>query len=155
MPSSTATLRRFEAGGVLTINDGTTAYDIVAVEPGTLEWQEGFYKPLEYTDRGAIQTPYEGDEQPSRIKVRVKYTGSHAAADVRKHVVSRDTSTGKMKMYTVTIKNPDYKGAITGEQLQWANCWLSSPARVSAGQDFDHVEVEFMSKAVSPSTSTY
>lgn len=155
MPDMNSTLRRIEAGAIIQIGDGVTTYDLKVYEPGTLEIEEGWYEPLEFTDRGAQQTPYEGDERPSTIRIQAKYTGRHNAADLSKHVSQRDTTTGLMKLFTITIKDPDVKGGATGQQRQFTSCWLARGAIFRAGQRFDTADIEFRSKLVQPTTATY
>lgn len=150
------TLRRIEAGAIITINDGTTTNTLTALEPGTYRFKAGWYKALEWTDRGVLQTPYEGDEQPGEVEFSCKYSGSNNALDLKKFMQSRDTTTGKMKLYTIVIKNPDYKGAATGEQITLTGCYLSDGApEIKAGAEFDMISVKMKHNAAQESTTTY
>jgi hypothetical protein len=154
MPSTNNPIR-FEAGGVLNINDGTTDYTVVALEPGTVEMQDGGYEPLPYHDRDELQDPYEGAERPSTFKCQVKFSGGTGAADLHKHVVTRDTSTGKMKLYTITVKIPDYKGAITGKQASCAKMFLVARPGIKMGVQFDMLELDMQSSEPNWTWATY
>lgn len=148
--------RRIEAGAIITCNDGTTTNTLTVLEPGTYRFKPGWYKALEYTDRGVLQTPLEGDEQPGELELSVKYTGSNNAADLKKFLQTRTTGTGLMKLYTWVIKNPDYKGAATGEQITLTGCYLSDGApEVKAGTEFDLLNVKMKHNAAQETTTTY
>jgi hypothetical protein len=156
MPSTNSTLRRVEAGAIITVSDGTTTNTLTCLEPGTWKFKAGFYKALEWTDRGVLQVPYEGDEQPGELELSVKYTGSANAADLKKFLQTRDTATGKMKMYTWTIKNPDYKGAATGELITLSNCFLGDGApEIKAGNEFDMISVKMKHNVALETATTY
>lgn len=156
MTTTNAYPRRIEAGAIITINDGTTTHTVTVVEPGSFRFKAGFYKALEYTDRGVMQTPLEGDEQPGEVEFSFKYTGSASATDLKKFLQSRTTGTGLMKMYTWVIKNPDYKGAATGEQITLANCFLGDGApEIKAGTEFDMLNVKMKHNVAVEATATY
>lgn len=156
MTTTNSALRRIEAGALITINDGTTTHTVLVLEPGTVKWGPGWYEPLEWTDRGVNQVPYEGDERPGSIEMSFKYTGANDAADLKKFLSSRDATTGKMKMYTWVIKNPSVKGGSTGEQLTFANCYIAPDGlEVQAGTKFDLLNVKMRFVGADVATTTY
>jgi hypothetical protein len=144
MPSSNAPIRH-QAGGVLKITDGTTEYTFVALEPGSVEIEDGGYEPLAYLDRDELQDPFEGNERASRFKCTIKFSGGSNAGDMLKHLTQRDTSTGKMKLYTITVDFPDYKGAATGDRATCAKCYIPTPPKIKTGERFDMLEIEMLS----------
>lgn len=156
MPNSSILLKRFESGGSLTINDGTTTLTIKAIEPGTLEHEPGFYEPLEWTDRGNLMTPFEGDARPGRLKLNGKFTGWAQSGDVPGFMLSRDTTTGLMKLYTVTVKIPDVKDGLVGDQGVFANCFLPAGGlKYKAGAKFDMWDLEMVNNEVKPTWTRY
>lgn len=160
MPDTSVIVKRFEAGAVLTIEDVVAAatHTVKLVEPGTVEEESGGYEPLPLTDRGVMLHPYEGDEQPGKIRLTVKYTGPHASDNLRKILEARNTSggaQGKVRMFNIVIKDPASKGSSTGEQASYNNCYVMPPVKIQRGAKFDTLQVEFVHNAAYPTTATF
>ena len=155
MPATTSAYRRIEAGAILTFNDGTTTWTFTSIEPGTLRWKPGFYEPLNFTERGVQQFPYEGDGQITEFELDVKYAGAQAANDVGLFLLARDTTTGLMKSWTIVLKNPSVKGGATGEQITFATCYLAEGPEFKAGTKFDMLSVKMKSIVAVPAVTTY
>lgn len=156
MPATTSGYRRIEAGAILTFNDGTTTWTFTSVERGTLEWEHGGYKPLPFTERGILQTPYEGDERQGKLSLKVKYAGAQATDDVGKFLQTRDTTTGKMKMWTIVLKNPTVKGGATGEQITFPTAYLAEGGlKFKAGTEYDMLEIEMVLNGPTATPTTY
>lgn len=155
MPATTSGYRRIEAGAILTFNDGTTTWTFTSIRPGTLRWKAGHHKPLNFTERGEQQFPYEGDEQLSEFELDVLYAGAQATDDVGKFLLARDTTTGKMKSWTIVLKNPTLKGSVTGEQITWANSYLMDGLEFNAGTEFDQLKCKMGSTEPYPAVATY
>lgn len=154
MPSSNNPVR-IEAGCVLKITDGSTELTMVAKEPGTLEMKDGWYEALPYHDRDELQDPYEGAERPSTFKCTFKFSGGSHANDLYKHLQQRDTSTGKMKLYTITLDVPDYKGASTGDRFSCAKMYLMESPVIKGGREWDLLEVSMQSSEPKWTVATY
>jgi hypothetical protein len=160
MPDTTSALRRIEAGAIISILDivAATTWVIKVLEPGTVEQDIGMYEVLPFTDRGEQQHPYEGDVVPGRFRLQVKYAGQHNANDLAKLLQARNTSgaaQGKVRLFNIIIKNPDSKGAATGEQITLEDAYVMPPIKIRAGAKFDMLEVEFVHNKALPATATY
>jgi hypothetical protein len=141
---NTAQPLRLEQGGRLRIIDGATTYEVQNRDKGTVQLADGWYEPLRYNNKGEMQVPVEGDEQPSTLRAVVKLT-SFDASQLLTVAQQRDTSTGKLKTYSLEIDWPDYKGASTGHKATIANAYFIRPVQIQEGQEFDTVTIEMES----------
>lgn len=153
MATTNATVRRWENGGLLTINNGT-AYDISNIVRGTVEITDAFPQPIMYHDRATPQVPLVGDTQYGEARFSInagKFDGTElwdiltAAASPASNLV---------REFTVTVKIPTYGGAATGESLTIADAHLAEPPKWKAGTELDTVDfvLRFRTKVV---TATY
>lgn len=132
---------RFEAGGTITFTDsGSLNVEVNNRERGTLEVQDGGHEVLPFNNKGVMQTPLEGDELPSTIRLRVKLTKKHTN-DIITLSQNRDTSTGRVKIYTVVVKWLDHKNVSTFTSHTFAGVYFASKVRVTEGDRFDTVEI--------------
>mgnify|MGYP007117021471 CR=1 FL=1 len=145
---------RFEQGGVLRLSRGGTDYAVVNRDKGTVQFEDGWYDALRYNDRGQMQVPLEGDERPSTLRATVKLT-SVATAQLLALAQTRDTSTGKVAVWTVQLDFPAYKGATTGHRFSIANAYFLKPVQVQEGQEFDTVTIEMESSEPNWTLATY
>lgn len=159
MPNTNSAWKRFEAGGIITINDGTTTWTLVGTEPGSLKIEPGGYEHLPWTDRGARGADYEGDERQGKITIRGKFSGIGNANDLSAAVRQRNTSgasQGQMKAFTIVVKWPDSKGAATGHQETFAPCYAENgKCDIVTGDKFDFVDLSFISNIPHGTAATY
>lgn len=156
MPNSNTVLKRFEAGGILTISDGTTTLTILRIKAGSLKFDPGFYDPIEYKDRGVIMVPLEGDEMPGDVEFEVFFSGGADASDVIKHLMQRDTTNYLMKEYTIVAKFPNNKGAAAGHQVTFAHCILPQGGiGYQSGEKLDSVKAKMRHNEAQPTWATY
>lgn len=141
---NTAQPLRLEQGGLLKIVDGATTYELQNREKGTLQIKDGWYGVLRYHNKGEMQVPVEGDEQPSTGRFTLKLT-SFDSAQAATLAQQRDTTTGKLKTYSLEVHWPDYKGATTGHKATIANAYLVEGIDIQEGQEFDTVTFAFES----------
>lgn len=158
MANTNAFSRRIEAGSIITLQDLTavgTIYTLIAAERGVVEWTEGGYEPIEYLDRGVMQDPLEGDERPTEVTLKVKYTGSADVADVAKILAARDTN-AKMNLFRLIVKIPDKKGAATGQSLTFAKCFVKAGGvKITGGKEYDVLDANLTDNEVRPTAATY
>lgn len=139
---------RIDAGGGLFLDDGTTQHDIYALDGSSVTITPGGYEPLRRKDKGQMVATLEGDERPTTISFRVKCTAA-GSSNLQVLAEGRETSGsngGLMKVFTVYIKHPDYKGASTGYKSSIANCsFVGRASFKGGGPDFDMWEFEMES----------
>lgn len=153
MANINQTVRRWENGGLLTINNGA-AYDVFNVVRGTLEITDAFPQPIAYWDRATPQTPLVGDTQYGEARFTInagKFDGTELW-DVLTAAAS--PASNLVREFTVTVKIPTYGGATTGESLTIADAHLAEPPKWRAGTELDTVEfvLRFRTKVA---TATY
>ncbi len=138
---------RWESGGKLTITYSGNDYVINNVKPGTLKIEPGGKERLTAIDRGVLQTPILGDQRQSKISVTCRIAGASIedATGLVELSQADDDSAGTPKTFTVQIFIPDKPYAATGNTETFANCWFDKPAMLSAGQDFDELQLEIVS----------
>lgn len=134
---------RFESGGILTFTDGSDTLTVKNIVPGSLSFdppmpQEG----LDYSDRGVQQAAVQGDDGLGSLTFRTRGTKFFARNLINLLTVSNPASVNTMREWTVTIKNPDYRGATTGT----VTILVARRKKVDfkAGTDFDEVGVEMV-----------
>lgn len=127
------TIKRFEQGGRLIINDGTDNLTIFNHEPGSIEITDPVAKRLEYNDAGAVQIPLESDDQPGMVRFQIR-TGSYVTGLLSK-LIKRNTAANTAKTLGIVAKCPAFQGATTGETLTWANgtCWVAEDIQIRFG----------------------
>lgn len=161
MPTSNVAIRRFEGGGILTINDGAagggsntlTVQNIVA---GSLGWERGGHEHLILMDRDAMIDVYEGQQQPCKLMLDINYTGCQHSADHYQYFAGRDTTTGKMKYFTWVVKIPSVKGGATGESLTFGKVFVpAGGVKYQSGVQFDSLKVEALFLGFEPTLATY
>lgn len=132
MPDVNASVRRFENGGTIEINDGT-ARNVLNVITGSLEWTPAFRGRILDKDRGVYNDPVLGDNMLAELSLGVR-TGKFAGAS-EVYAILMQAGTGDVpKLFaTVTVKIPDFRGHTAGESLTWTNAWLAEPPSYKAG----------------------
>jgi len=143
---NTNTPIRFEAGGILRINDGTNDYTVINRENGSITIKEGGYEALEYNDRGTPATPVEGDAMPTTIEFSMKLSRFSGTGEVMTLSQLRDTTTGLKRLFTLSWDVPLVKGGTTKEKGSIASCWFDGQPEIKQGDKFDTVNVKFKSK---------
>ncbi len=128
------TPRRFLNGGKIVISDAVDNFTVFNVEDGSVSIQDGRRAVQQDTDRGTLQTPTLGDEQPSRVEFAVKFTGEHGADTLQKLASFAAVTDGKPPLYTVTITWYDDIGQTAGKAVTYTNCYFAeSPTIQTAG----------------------
>ena len=150
---NTAVPKIWNAGGKIIFTAGATTYDdIDFVEEGSLEWTDAQRTRVRYSNRGAIQTPLEGDDTPARIKFTVKI-GEYAATKLWQILTAAGTG-GAVGVFTnVIIKIYVSRGGATGHILTWATCWLASPPEWKSGAGGGDGQCDKMSFELESGTS--
>lgn len=135
--------RVFQAGGVLTIDDGTDVHTVFNLEPGSLSWTDPTPKRLEFTDRGPVQTPLELDDQYGTLDVTVR-CGTYVNGIIAK-MRGRNATANTPRTFSVVIKIPNYRGAAAGESLTWAagKVFLRESVEWKAGGETSHDTATF------------
>lgn len=141
MPAVNGTVRRFNNGGVLTI-DGNTVSNIVS---GSIKFQEMSRARIEYSDRGVIQQPLEGDDQAMDIEFTVNcgvYTG---AGSLYASLVGSGSNGLVDTVSGIIVDIPDYRGASTGTRFTWATSganyiWVAERPTYQAGGSPDGLD---------------
>lgn len=127
------TIKRFEQGGRLIINDGTDNLTIYNHEPGSIEITDPVAKRIEYNDGGSVQIPLESDDQPGMVRFQIR-TGSYVTGLLSK-LIKRNPAGNTAKTLGIVAKLPDYQAATTGQTLTWANgtCWVAEDLQIRFG----------------------
>lgn len=147
---------RLENGGSLILDDGSNSYVIHLRDPGDVSIEPGGYALLEYRDAGAVQIPIMGDQRYTVLRFKAKVTNELATASKLLYWSTQyNTGAGKAKVFTVTVKIPDYLNAATGDTMAYANCYFTAPGKYQEGQEFDMLEFEMRSTTITPTLATY
>lgn len=156
MPNVNTIVRRWEAGGVLTINE-SGAQVVKNIMGGSLLWRPLRRTPVMYRDRGVIQTPLEGDDEPTEIEFTV-HGGSYLTADLHGILsTTGSTTTGLVNLFdTVVIRIPVARAGATGEDITFTNCWVTERPEVRHGgeNELDTVAWKMASASV-PVAATF
>lgn len=141
----------FEHGGIITIGSDT----ILNVEKGSMRFAPGIREVKEFTDRGVIQNPLEGDELPTDLEFDIKHTGGAGAAELFELMTAQPNPvTGYKKQYSIVVKFPDYSGATTGDQYTFAKC-VPVSFEFQAGAQFDTAKLRFRDQESKPARASY
>lgn len=138
---------KFDLGGTVTVTDGSTDYVLHNRAPGTLQVEPGGYEQLEFTELGAVQTPIEGNQKPTMVRLSLRLTHGDTT-DIIALSKARVSGTGTIravKTYSVKIVWPQVVGQTTLKQLALTGCWFAGPVKIKEGNEFDTVEVELKS----------
>jgi hypothetical protein len=147
-----------EAGGVITLNDGTTTWTLIALEPGSFFWELGGYVPKPWTDRGVQQMPYKGNQRSGKLGFKGKYAGAQAANDLVLALQRQDAAVSTMLAWSIVVKLPSIAYGSTGEQLTFANCYLAEGGlkfNTQPGDAYDMYDVEMPYLGMAPTPTTY
>lgn len=158
MPNTTNGLKSIEAGGTITLNDGTTTWTLLALEPGTFFWNFGGFVPKPWGDRGIRQMPYKGDQRSGKLGFKGKYAGAQAANDLPLALQRQDAAISTMLAWSIVLKIPTIAYGATGEQLTFANSYLAEDGlkfTSQPGDAFDMYDVEMSYLGMAPTTTTY
>ena len=158
MPSINATPKRFTAGSVVTINNGTTTWTHLNFKEsgGSYKYSPGYYEPIQYKDRGVLKTPLLGDQRPGKLDLEFVYAGWQDTNDIPAFMLAT-SSTGNMPLFTVVTKIPSYNGSSTGEQLTYASCFLAADGigYEEGGGGLDMLKLSLIHNEVKPTATTY
>ena len=147
---------RIEAGSTITLNDGTTTFELKNLEPGTVRLKPGGVEMLTWTDRGAQQTPVIGDDQLTSVEMSLKLAKTASSQRfVAMSQTQQDATSLVAKLYTLVIKMLDSRGAATGLSWTLANCYFAEPVEVQSGAKFDIVRLKLMSKTPTVTEATF
>jgi hypothetical protein len=136
--------RRFEAGGLFEITpQGGTALTVLNIETGSLEFKPVMTcAPIEFTDRGALQTPVEGSDEPGEISLTLR-VGKHNAELLELMTTRKSSPDGAVRLHTITIKIPAARGGSTGDSIATTSAYLKEVPTFKAGEKFDTVTLKF------------
>lgn len=140
MANANQTVRRFENGGTLTINNGAD-YVVFNIVSGTLSITDAFPQPLKYWDRATPQTPLVGDTQYGEVRFSIrggKFDGSGELWDI---LSAAAAASNLVREFTVVAKIFTYAGAATGESLTISDAHLAEPMKFQAGTELDQVDI--------------
>lgn len=137
--TANADIRKFHTnGGVLTIANATDTYTLKNIEPGGLSFADGQTQVHEYYNDGALEQPLAGNNLPSRIDITLRL-GDLANSDEKTifDLLATAPTSGKLPEFTVVIKIPDYRGASTGTQITYANCYIAPDGKPTVTSESD------------------
>jgi len=139
MANANQTVRRFENGGTLTINNGAdyVVYNIVA---GTVSITDAFQQPLKYWDRATPQVPLAGDTQYGEVRFSIR-GGKFDGSELWDILSAAASASNLVREFTVVVKVFTYGGASTGESLTIADAHLAEPLKWQAGTELDQVDI--------------
>lgn len=137
--------RRFEKGGTLTINDGTTTNTIKNMEPGTLEYHHPSPAPLEYADRDVPQRPLQGPQTRPYLKFQIKAGAADSETLAAIFITPTPVATddGQVPEFAITMQIPDDAGDSTGWTIPITDAYTMTRPVYRAGVEFDIWEFEF------------
>jgi len=152
---------RFENGGKLRIFNvaGSTSYNVLLLESGTLEIDDADTEGIPIMDRGRlIQKVLDGDERASMIRVRAKCTklGLTGATELRA-LVRPSASGGLKQLFNIEIDIPDARST-AGTRISAASCWVPEPIGYragGAGQNVDTIDITFRVEGGEVTAATY
>lgn len=148
-----ASARVFEHGGRIIFVEGADTYTVLLVDEGTLEWSAGMWQTKTLLDRGSLQDPLEGNEQPTTVAFNVKFTSGTDSKELQNLLPSQKTSPdGKRRQFVVRVELPTYKGSSSGEKITFAKCTVES-LRVTAGAMFDTMRIELLDHEPKPTVA--
>lgn len=137
---------RFEADGVIRLNDGTDDLIIRNKDKGTLRFRNSGNDVLRWQENGENKVPLMGDQQICGFTITVKMSKDDAN-DIWTRVVRKVPSpaTGLVFVFpTGQIDVPDYKAATTGRRFPMTNVYvLPEQCEWSSGTEFDMLTLSF------------
>ena len=151
---------RFENGGTVEI----ATNNILAIVEGSLEYTVPGYEPVLHMDRGVIKDPVVGNERRVTGKLALKYTSLLDSDGVQALLmgalvstrISNVTAAGLLFTFSMVVKTPDYKGAITGDSVTFGKCSVDALSiKTKAGAEFDTIEFDFTDHEASPVFARY
>lgn len=134
---------RFENGGKILIGSDT----VLHVIEGSLQFTPRKPRVIQFKDRGTPQRPREGDIEPGSLRMRVRHTAEHGAAEIMALGVAtgnNGTDLGQTKEYTLSVRFHDYLGSTSYDQFAWAKVYFAEPPAFQAGTEFDELELSFI-----------
>ena len=157
MANANSTVRRIENGGTLDLTVSGTAYTILNIKDGTLEFEPGMYERVNYKDRGVNQTPLEGDEMLGKLSLTVRCGAKQGADSLYAKLLTAGSSGLAFLFTSLVVKWPDSRGASTGESATFSNLWLAEPPKftgASSGQGLDELSFT-MNFKTGPTMASY
>lgn len=146
---------RFEAGGIIRLNDGVDDLIIRNKEKGTLRIQNSSYDVLAWQENGANQVPLEGDQQTPRVEIVVK-ASKNDTDDLWAKIIRRRraSANGLVFVFTAQIDVPDFAGATTGRRFPFTNAYvMPQDCEYQSGTEFDTTRLVFMATAMGEPTT--
>lgn len=148
---------RWENDGTILI--GSSGHNVLFVEKGSVEVEEGGYENFPIMDRGVFTGDViAGDERPSRLNFSVKVTSATftTASDLYQ-LLKQTIAGGKITTFPVALEFPDTKGASTGQKATFNNCFIDGSLPISAGQasGMDMLRFSLMSLDAQPTWADY
>lgn len=147
----------FEDGGTFEITDGANTYVLARIEPGGggLEWVPGMREQRFDTDQGTMQAPLLGNDRPTKLKIKCRYT-SDVAADSILTLLTTEGTGGLCKEYSVVVRYYTNRGGSTGVTLTFATATpMFDDIRVTGGKDFDTIEAGFSCRIKKPTIASF
>lgn len=147
----------FEDGGQFEITDGANTYVLKAIEPsgGGLEWTPGGREQRFDTDQGTMVAPMLGNDKPTMLKVRFRFTSDVAADNINALLMTEGTG-GLCKEYTIVVRYYTNRGAATGVIVTFANATFvfgTNPCK--GGKDWDTIDAEFSCRIKKPTIAAF
>lgn len=142
----------FEDGGQFEITDGGNTYVLKAIEPsgGGFEWTPGGREQRFDTDQGTMVAPMLGNDKPTMLKIKCRFTSDVAADSIMALLMTEGTG-GLCKEYTVVARYYTNRGASTGVTVTFATATpVFGSVKVVAGKDWDNIEAEFSCRIKKP-----
>lgn len=119
-----AQTRRFNNGGIITITPlSGSAYIVILVKDGTLEFTVPGKTPIPVMDRGDFKHVLAGSKRRISGKFAIQYTSIAGVTDLYT-LLATDPSTGLKKQFSIEIKIFTADGAATYDKITFAACFL-------------------------------
>lgn len=143
-----------EQGGQIII-DGDTLLNVPA-PCGDCSFTPGLWEVIPNHDRGVLGTaPKQGSQRPTKLSFKAKYRASVTAGELIVILTTAGTS-GAAKKFSIVVRSPSVPQGSSGIAHTFAHCVIvPGSLKVSAGEEFDTLEVEFEDMEIKPTMAAY
>lgn len=155
--STNLTPTRFQNGGYVMIADSSNLIAILNIgeDDGAISIKPGARETIMYRDRGVLQDPDEGDDQPGELTLKVRYTSALSANDLEKYLRQAGTA-NKKKLFKFFIGFADSRSATTGKEWTLSKCAVDQDSLVvNAGGKKDFLDIKLINHEVTPDPARY
>lgn len=145
--------RKFENGGAIIIG----ADNVLKVREGTVRWTWGGRQPMPQMDRGVLGNVLEGNDYRGTLEFSIKYTGGITASEVVGLFLGAGTA-GITKQQNVKVRIADHRGATTGEEFTFDNCFLAEGGldyQAASGLEVDFLTLRLTFNTTGPTYAEY